>query len=52
MIENVCGRGALDETAVREELAAASDAGNPQIIGILLDYKSRNFKTKRKSFDL
>lgn len=51
-LEFLCGLGVLDETAVREALAAASDAGNPQIIGILLDYKSRNFKTERKSFDL
>ncbi|MCM1308903.1 MAG: leucine-rich repeat domain-containing protein [Butyrivibrio sp.] len=48
----LCGFDALGENEVGEALEAAAGTGNPQLIGILLDYKSRNFKTKRKSFDL
>lgn len=48
----LCETGALDENAVQEALKTASDMRLPQITGILLDYKSRNFPTKRKSFDL
>lgn len=48
----LCGINALDENAVQEALKAAADMRLPQITGILLDYKSRNFKTERKRFDL
>lgn len=52
MLGFLCGLEVFDEEAARAASAAASDRRNPQLSGIMLEYKSRHFKAKRKSFDL
>lgn len=48
----LCGLEVFDEGAAEAAVAEAARSGNPQLTGLFIDYKSRHFRAKRKSFDL